>query len=159
MAGSSPARRTESATSKHLLLRPRQREPAPIRIEARHARLFRLARKPAALPHLAVGQRWQRFVHHGIAVADARGGAFGVNLEGAAIVELAIGGASWFCFHRGEVAAEDLLFVVVEILAGDVFGWGLEAGGAGLGICRGADYPKGEREEERAAHIDVLTVR
>ena len=118
--------------SKHFLPRLCQREPAPLRVEARHARLLRRAGKPAALPHLAIAEHWQRLVHHGVAVAEARGGAFGVHLEGAAVIKLAIGGASRFCFHRGDVAAEDVLLVVVEILAGDVLGWGLEADGTGL---------------------------
>src|SRR6266478_9096534 len=95
-------------------------------------RLLRLAGKAAALPDFAVGQRRQRIVHHGVAVADAGGEAFGVHLEGLAVVEVAIGGASWLCFHRSDVAAEDVLLVVVEVLAGDVFGWRLETGGAGL---------------------------
>jgi hypothetical protein len=107
--------------SKHLLLRPRQRKPAPVRVEACDPRLLRLARKPAALPHIAVAKHRQRFVHHGVAVAEARGGAFGVHLEGAAVVELAIGWAPRLGFHCGDVAAEDVLLVIVEILARDLF--------------------------------------
>src|SRR6185312_6105160 len=122
-----------TSCSKHLLLRPRQREPAPVRVEAGDARLFRRARKPAALPHLAVSEHRQRIVHHGVAMADAGGGALGVHLEGAAVIEVAIGGSPRLCFHGADVAAERVLLVVVEILAGDVFRRRLEAGRAGLG--------------------------
>jgi hypothetical protein len=61
--------------SKHLLLRPRQRESAAVGIEAGDSVLLRLAGEPTVLPHLAVSQHRQRSVHHGVAVADAGGGA------------------------------------------------------------------------------------
>ena len=123
---------------KHLLLRPCQRKPVPVGIEARNARLLRLARKTAALPDLAIGQHRQRRVEHGIAMTDARGGASRVHLKCVTKVEVAIGRASRVGVHRGDIAADRVLLVVVEILAGDVFRRRLEAGGAGLGgrcIC------------------------
>ena len=135
--------------SKHLLLRPRQRKPAPVRVEACDPRLLRLAREPAALPHLAIAKHRQRFVHHGVAVADADGGALSVYLEGAAVIELAIGGPARLGFHRGDVAAEHVLLVVVEILAGDVFRWRLKAGGAALGVSCGGKCQHEQRGKHR----------
>lgn len=111
--------------------------------------MLRLAGKAAALPDFAIAQHRQRIVHHRVAVAEAHGGALGVHLEGAAVIELAIGGPPRLSVHRADVAAEDVLLVVVEILAGDVFRRRLEAGGAALGIRRIGDDREKQCDELR----------
>jgi hypothetical protein len=72
-------------------------------------------------------------------MADARGGALGVHLEGAAVIEFAVGRAPGLGVHRGDIAAEDVLLVVVKILAGDVFRRRLEADRPGLGVRWGGE--------------------
>ena len=53
--------------------------------------------------------------------------------------------------HRrfDDLAAERVLLVVVEILAGDVFGGRLETGGAGLRVGRGGKCQYGQRGEHK----------
>jgi hypothetical protein len=104
----------ERVVLENSLLRPCQRKPSPVGVEAGDARLLRLAGKSPALPHFTIAQHRQRFVHRGVAVAEARGKALGVHLEGAAVIEVAIGRAPRLCFHGADVAAEHVLLVVVE---------------------------------------------
>ena len=116
-------------------------------VEADEAGLFGAAGEAAALPDLAVSQHRQRFVDYGVAVADAVRGALGIHLEGVAPFELAVGWTFRACLHIGDVAAERVLFVVGEELAGDVFRRRLEADGTTLGVRGGGKCQQGKRGE------------
>src|SRR5262245_6291391 len=104
-------------SSKHLLPRPRQREPVLHGVEAGQPGLLGAAGEAGTLPDLAIGERRQPRVHYGVAGADTAGVALRAHPESVAPVQLAIARARRPRVHLADVAAKHRAAVVSVELA------------------------------------------